>query len=615
MASAEFRDVVVGLSFLVFTMTEYLGLEEHTTEAASKRKREAKEQGEGEIREADQIPESDDEEPLIAKKTRHKEDEENEADHFSNFDQSEKAVLVVTGKVETLNVEGASDSLQLDEIHNKVESAENSIDAEKVDPPTFSNALLVTHNPKIPSSNQIQEEKAAEGLILKATINPSESITHQEKPTDWEIDSKVEKSPLNAPRKRSRNNIEETQSPRVPNYPNESGKKMSTNQDVQIKEKRINQDVQLNSETPSSPTLPSRTTRIFGSGTAFSSVPSKAHIFGSKSSLIPSTSFGLSGPLNKSSNFNTFSSGSSGTFGSHISLNNSSVFGASSSNSPIGKEATFGGFAVPDKPSKSFSAMLEEVPQVNEESEEFKFPSQASQLREQEVLTGEEDELTLFSSRAKLHCMDGNIWKERGVGQIKLNITRDHTKSRLVMRADAVLRVILNISLFTGMSVQLAASEKYVRLNAFENSKPVHLAIKLPSSDLAIQLHESIIHALPSSSSTAAKITTLSSSCSPPQPGAISSGQELSETGKGEEDFERQKQLDSQPTNSSDVGSDINFKRSGLKTLLERTSAKWAQKLWPSTVIDFLDFPSTRASEQAKSDSNSLQTSKDAIYF
>jgi len=48
------------------------------------------------------------------------------------------------------------------------------------------------------------------------------------------------------------------------------------------------------------------------------------------------------------------------------------------------------------------------------------------------------------------------------------------------MRSDGVLKVILNIALFHGMSVE-RAQEKYIRLVAFEGTKqiPVNLAIKV----------------------------------------------------------------------------------------------------------------------------------------
>ena len=59
------------------------------------------------------------------------------------------------------------------------------------------------------------------------------------------------------------------------------------------------------------------------------------------------------------------------------------------------------------------------------------FSSQA----EIQIFTGEEDEFTQYAvPRAKLYIMDGTEWKERGVGQIKLNSKADRTCEKLSVR-------------------------------------------------------------------------------------------------------------------------------------------------------------------------------------
>lgn len=78
-------------------------------------------------------------------------------------------------------------------------------------------------------------------------------------------------------------------------------------------------------------------------------------------------------------------------------------------------------------------------------------------------------------------------WKERGTGTLRVNVPKrssDKRPARLVMRADGVLRVILNVSLFKGMKCEL--QEKFVRIVAFEDAKPVHYAIK-------VSLHPSLL--------------------------------------------------------------------------------------------------------------------------
>ncbi|KAK7550937.1 hypothetical protein IWX46DRAFT_429720 [Phyllosticta citricarpa] len=77
---------------------------------------------------------------------------------------------------------------------------------------------------------------------------------------------------------------------------------------------------------------------------------------------------------------------------------------------------------------------------------------------EQDVKTGEEDEETVFSCRAKLFNFvtvtdDKKEWKERGIGNLKLNVLKQSRadqeakvpkKARFVMRADGSHRVVLN---------------------------------------------------------------------------------------------------------------------------------------------------------------------------
>ncbi|CAG8493617.1 5820_t:CDS:2 [Diversispora eburnea] len=152
------------------------------------------------------------------------------------------------------------------------------------------------------------------------------------------------------------------------------------------------------------------------------------------------------------------------------------------------------------RPRKNIESQLKQLPQQKrsnykegddvEKEVPFRTGTQPL-LQELEVSTGEENEVTLHSVRAKLYCMDGSVWKERGVGILKLNYSRDNEKSpRLVMRTENVLRVILNVSLFPGMHAE-RSQEKFVRLIAFED-KLVHLAVKV--SD---ELYEAIKSAIP----------------------------------------------------------------------------------------------------------------------
>jgi Ran-binding protein 3 len=117
------------------------------------------------------------------------------------------------------------------------------------------------------------------------------------------------------------------------------------------------------------------------------------------------------------------------------------------------------------------------------------------------VDTGEEGEEVHFSSRARLYFFDG-AWKERGTGVFKLNIRTaedENTesteadpeaqvpsgkrKARLLMRADATHKVLLNSPVFKGMKFGAAdgtePTGKLMHLQALENGKPLPLQIKV----------------------------------------------------------------------------------------------------------------------------------------
>ncbi|RHZ88975.1 hypothetical protein Glove_19g218 [Diversispora epigaea] len=113
------------------------------------------------------------------------------------------------------------------------------------------------------------------------------------------------------------------------------------------------------------------------------------------------------------------------------------------------------------------------------------------------VFTREENETAQHSTRAKLFCLDGKTWKERGVRILKLNYPISNEKSpRIVMRTDNILKVILNVALFQGMHIE-RSQEKFIRLFAFEGDQLVHLAIKLHNINAVDGLFKAITDAIP----------------------------------------------------------------------------------------------------------------------
>ena len=95
-----------------------------------------------------------------------------------------------------------------------------------------------------------------------------------------------------------------------------------------------------------------------------------------------------------------------------------------------------------------------------------------------ELTTGEEEEETVASARAKLYSLAENqVWKERGTGAIKINVHRPSASARLVMRLDAVLNLILNVKLFPGMQCHLD-QERFLRVVAMESDGLTHFLLK-----------------------------------------------------------------------------------------------------------------------------------------
>lgn len=156
------------------------------------------------------------------------------------------------------------------------------------------------------------------------------------------------------------------------------------------------------------------------------------------------------------------------------------------------------------------------------------------QLAETDLATGEEGERTIHSVRAKLYTMtkegskDGT-WKERGTGTLRVNVPKElyyqqrsqqypqlgkyprpsvsasggsggASAARLVMRAEGVLRLILNVRLFPGMGVELA-QEKFVRFVALESGEsggaPCHFAVRCSNGAAGRALYEAVKGQIP----------------------------------------------------------------------------------------------------------------------
>lgn len=109
--------------------------------------------------------------------------------------------------------------------------------------------------------------------------------------------------------------------------------------------------------------------------------------------------------------------------------------------------------------------------------------------------TGEEDEEVIIKCRAKLYCFENREWKERGVGDLKINVRFElkagsgeeapqmERKARIIMRTEHVHRVVLNTPIFKGMKVGNQSGDepngKFLNLAGMENGKPALFMLKV----------------------------------------------------------------------------------------------------------------------------------------
>ncbi|KAF8579940.1 hypothetical protein K439DRAFT_1663031 [Ramaria rubella] len=111
---------------------------------------------------------------------------------------------------------------------------------------------------------------------------------------------------------------------------------------------------------------------------------------------------------------------------------------------------------------------------------------------EREVTTGEEEERTEHQVRAKLFALEDGLWKERGVGTLKLNVHKKTGRARMVLRTDGVLRLVLNTSLFKGMNFAIAQDPRYVKFGLIVDKKIQLHTLRLGSTKNAEDLLEQV---------------------------------------------------------------------------------------------------------------------------
>ena len=164
-----------------------------------------------------------------------------------------------------------------------------------------------------------------------------------------------------------------------------------------------------------------------------------------------------------------------------------------------------------------FATGTDNVPENFEPTAEFK---PVEKLADVTMSSGEEDEMELFSNRAKLYHFDEtvNCWKERGVGNIKILKHKNTGQARILMRRDQVLKICCNHIIVKGMKLvpRDERSFNWITLSDLSDGEPKaeKLAVKFKLSGTATAFQKVFENSLASTSSNSINSKTMSSSIS-----------------------------------------------------------------------------------------------------
>merc|ERR1719394_859117 len=130
---------------------------------------------------------------------------------------------------------------------------------------------------------------------------------------------------------------------------------------------------------------------------------------------------------------------------------------------------------------------------INKESDDshIHFEPKVALPDKVEVKTGEEDELVLFESRAKMYRFVTSEWKEKGVGVLKILEHKENKKSRVLMRRDQVLKICCNhlidpiIKLEPMARTEGKAWTWFAMDFAEEEAKVENLAVRFKNAEIA----------------------------------------------------------------------------------------------------------------------------------
>ncbi|XP_058885011.1 E3 SUMO-protein ligase RanBP2-like isoform X2 [Acipenser ruthenus] len=119
-----------------------------------------------------------------------------------------------------------------------------------------------------------------------------------------------------------------------------------------------------------------------------------------------------------------------------------------------------------------------------------------------DISTGEENELVVFSHRAKLYRYDKDLsqWKERGIGDLKILQNYDNKRVRVVMRRDQVLKLCANHWVTADMKLEpMKGAERAWVWSAFDftegEGRVEQLAVRFKQQEVANAFKENFDNA------------------------------------------------------------------------------------------------------------------------
>ncbi|ORZ03265.1 hypothetical protein BCR43DRAFT_483030 [Syncephalastrum racemosum] len=216
--------------------------------------------------------------------------------------------------------------------------------------------------------------------------------------------------------------------------------------------------------------------------------PSKPVFGGFKSSGSPFGAFSGSSPTSsKLSTFGAFAKPSSTAAASPFAL------AAASSNAPnaLSSPTKSSAASTPKEDSPALSNDDASTTCEKEESDEAVIKPKKL-AAPAEVFTGEEEETTVYQVKANLYRMENKLWKENGRGNVRINIHNKTKVPRVLMRTEAVYRLILNERLTQGMGFHIL-QERFVQ---FHTGSGV-CALRVANPQLAEELRENLISNVP----------------------------------------------------------------------------------------------------------------------